>query len=74
MMREEGQPIAPLPGQMAFRFMAEPRPAERFGLVSERAERKGSPGARRGGRMRQSGGYSGRGRGGSLPPYETSTG
>jgi hypothetical protein len=58
MIREEGQPIAPLPGQMAFRFMAEPRPAERFRLVSERAECKGSPGARRGGRMRQSGGSS----------------
>jgi hypothetical protein len=58
MTREAGELIAPLPGQMAFRFMAEPRPAERFGLVFERAERKGSPGARKGGRMRQSGGSS----------------
>jgi hypothetical protein len=58
MIREEGQPIVPLPGQLAFRFMAEPRPAERFRLVSERAERKGSSGARQGGRMRQSGGSS----------------
>jgi hypothetical protein len=58
MSREDGQPIAPLPGQMAFRFMAEPRPAERFRLVSDRAERKGSPGARQSGRMRQSGGSS----------------
>jgi hypothetical protein len=58
MIREAGEPIAPLPGQMAFRFMAEPRPAERFRLVSERAEREGSSGARRGGRMRQSGGSS----------------
>ena len=60
MIRETGEPIAPLPGQMAFRFMAEPRPAERFRLVSEPAERKGSPGARRGGRIRRSGGSSGR--------------
>ena len=58
MIREAGEPVVPLPGQMAFGFMAEPRPAERFGLVSERAARKGSPGARRGGRMRQSGGSS----------------
>jgi hypothetical protein len=47
MIREAGEPIAPLPGQMAFRFMGEPRPVERFRLVSERAERKGSSGARR---------------------------
>jgi hypothetical protein len=58
MNREAGEPIAPLPGQMAFRFMAEPRPAERFRLVSERADREGSSGARRGGRARQSGGSS----------------
>ena len=58
MIREAGEPIVPLPGQLAFRFMAQPRPAERFRLVSESAERKGSPGARRGGPMRQSGGSS----------------
>ena len=58
MIREEGGPIVPLPGQLAFRFMAEPRPVERFRLVSERADREGSSAARRGGRMRQSGGSS----------------
>jgi hypothetical protein len=55
MIREAGEPIAPLPGQLAFRFMAEPRAAERFRLVSEHAERKGSPEAARGGRTRQGG-------------------
>ncbi len=58
MIREPDEPVAPLPGQLAFRFMAEPRAAERFGLVSESAEREGSPGARKGGQMRQSGGSS----------------
>ena len=59
MSQEAQKPIAPLPGQLAFRFMADGLAiAERFKLVSERAERKGSPGARQGGRTRQSGGSS----------------
>lgn len=44
MMREEGQPIAPLPGQMAFRFMAEPRPTRQTERESGRRRRKDSRG------------------------------
>jgi hypothetical protein len=40
MIREEGQPVAPLPGQLAFRFMAEPRPARRTGHEAGRKRRK----------------------------------
>jgi hypothetical protein len=51
MIREAGEPIAPLPGQIAFQFMAEPRAvAERFRLVSRQAERRKSP---RGGRKKR---------------------
>jgi hypothetical protein len=42
MIREEGQPIAPLPGQLAFRFMAEPRPGQRTERESGRRRRKDS--------------------------------
>ena len=42
MIREAGEPIAPLPGQMAFRFMAEPRPAQRPEREAGRRRRKGS--------------------------------
>ena len=54
MIREAGEPIAPLPGQLAFRFLAEPPAAERFRLVSEQARRERKPEEARGGRMRQS--------------------
>jgi hypothetical protein len=53
MIREAGEPIAPLPGQLAFRFLAEPPTAERFRLVSEQARRDRKPEEARGGRMRQ---------------------
>jgi hypothetical protein len=53
MIREEGEPIAPLPGQMAFRFLAEAPVAERFKLVSEQARRERKPEEDRGGRMRR---------------------
>ena len=54
MIREAGEPIAPLPGQMAFRFLAEPPTSERFRLVSEQARRERKPEEARGGRMKQS--------------------
>ena len=54
MIREPGEPIIPLPGQLAFRFLAEP-PAERFRLVSEQAQRERKPEEAGGGRMRQVG-------------------
>ena len=54
MIREAGEPIAPLPGQLAFRFLAEP-PAERFRLVSEQARRERKPEEARGGRARRGG-------------------
>lgn len=58
MSHEAGEPIAPLPGQMAFRFMAEPRAiAERFRLASGQAERRESP---RGGRKKSGGGLQGK--------------
>ena len=53
MIREPGEPIVPLPGQQAFRFLAEPPAAERFRLVSEQARRERKPEEARGGRMRQ---------------------
>jgi hypothetical protein len=55
MIREAGEPVAPLPGQQAFRFMAEPPATERFRLVSEQARREHKPEEARGGRARQGG-------------------
>jgi hypothetical protein len=55
MIREAGEPFAPLPGQMAFRFLAEPPAAERFRLVSEQARRERKPEEARGGRARRGG-------------------
>jgi hypothetical protein len=56
MIREAGEPITPLPGQLAFRFMAEGLSvAERFKLVSEQARRERKPEESRGGRARRGG-------------------
>jgi hypothetical protein len=54
MSQEAGEPVAPLPGQMAFRFMVDGLAvAERFRLVSERAHRK--PKETRGRRLKRGG-------------------
>jgi hypothetical protein len=54
MSQEAGEPVVPLPGQLAFRFMADGlAAAERFRLVSEQARRERKPEESRGGRMKR---------------------
>ena len=54
MSHEAGEPIAPLPGQLAFRFLADGLAvAEPFRPVSEQARRERKPEEARGGRMKR---------------------